>query len=175
MEEVKIGITLWGYWLEGSRKGAWLMGNILFLDLSAVHTDVLILQKFMKLHPDDMCISCLSDMLWCKNLNIALGQCVNDTLLCWVLGFILSEDGGLCFWMWNIHLMQRQVPSTRSIVLWQWIVWSPLCFLIGKDLLVDGIPDQDSQWKGKKWGSYLMWPVSQNKFQHLVTPGNGKW
>ena len=137
--------------------------------------DVLILQKFMKLHPDDMCISCLSDMLWCKNLNIALGQCVNDTLLCWVLGFILSEDGGLCFWMWNIHLMQRQVPSTRSIVLWQWIVWSPLCFLIGKDLLVDGIPDQDSQWKGKKWGSYLMWPVSQNKFQHLVTPGNGKW
>lgn len=39
------------------------MGNILFLDLSAVHTDVLILQKFMKLHPDDMCISCLSDML----------------------------------------------------------------------------------------------------------------
>ena len=39
------------------------MGNVLFLYLSAVHRDVLILQKFKKLHPDDMCISCISDML----------------------------------------------------------------------------------------------------------------
>lgn len=39
------------------------MGNVLFLDLDAIYRDVFTSQKFMKLYPNDMPISCIFDML----------------------------------------------------------------------------------------------------------------
>ena len=99
----------------------------------------------------------------------------NDIRL-WALSFIVSEDLGLHFGVW-IHIWHKHRFLASALLHYENMSCNGghSLFLIGKDLLVDGVPDQDSLWMGKKWVRQLcMWAVGQSKFQHLATPENGK-
>lgn len=152
MEEVRIGIILWGYWVEGSRRGSSLTGKS--------SCSGCCLQRcvyFLEIHQVVPLWHVYFLYIWytsIQELKIILGHLQGTVSALWHTavdaGFHTLREPGPSLLGVNIHLVQTQVPGTRSTALWQYESYGGHCFLTEKDLLVDGIPDQDSLWMGKK-------------------------